>query len=145
MRIRYNRKENILTLELAEASIDHAEESGPIIAHFGEDYWLVLLEVLEASDFLAKLTKAAVRAEGEQAVEMQQRREDCGDEPTRLDVMARDAGLSFRGRTKILPHQGNNGLRSCHCHCPLFLGVGFKRHGGRCEGIRVARGDVVLI
>jgi hypothetical protein len=70
MRVRYNRKEDILTVELAEASIDHAEESGPLIAHFGEDDRLVLLEILEASDFLAKLTKAAVRAEGERAVEV---------------------------------------------------------------------------
>jgi uncharacterized protein YuzE len=65
MRVRYNRKEDILTLELSEAVIDHADESGPIIAHLGEDDRLVLLEVLEASDFLAMLTKAAVRAEGE--------------------------------------------------------------------------------
>jgi Protein of unknown function (DUF2283) len=70
MKVRYNRKEDILTLELSEASIDHAEESGPIIAHFGENDRLVLLEVLQASDFLTKLTKAAVRAEGESAVEV---------------------------------------------------------------------------
>jgi hypothetical protein len=70
MKVRYNRNEDILTLELAEAAIDHAEESGPIIAHFGVDDRLILLEVLEASDFLAKLTKAAVRAEGERAVEV---------------------------------------------------------------------------
>ncbi|HXH09571.1 MAG TPA: DUF2283 domain-containing protein [Alphaproteobacteria bacterium] len=70
MKVRYNRKEDILTLEISEAVIDYAEESGPIIAHFSEDDRLVLLEVLEASDFLARLTKAAVRADGEQAVEV---------------------------------------------------------------------------
>ena len=33
MKVRYNRKEDILTLEVSKASVDHAEESGPIIAH----------------------------------------------------------------------------------------------------------------
>lgn len=70
MRVRYNRKEDILILELSEASIDHAEESGPIIAHFSEDGRLVLLEILEASDFLSKLTKATIKADGEKAVEV---------------------------------------------------------------------------
>jgi hypothetical protein len=70
VRVRCDRKEDILILELSEAAIDHAEESSPIIAHFGEDHRLVLLEVLEASDFLAKLTKPAMRAEGESVVEV---------------------------------------------------------------------------
>lgn len=70
MRVRYNRKEDVLTLELSEAPIDHAEEAGPIIAHFSTDDRLVLLEILEASDFLSKLTKATMRAEGERAVEV---------------------------------------------------------------------------
>lgn len=70
MKVRYNRKDDILTLELSEATIDHAEETGPIIAHFGADDRLVLLEILEASDFLSKLTKAAVRADGEMVVEV---------------------------------------------------------------------------
>src|SRR5215813_5414835 len=43
MRLRYNRKQDILTLELSEAPIDHAEEVGPIITHFSTDDRLVLL------------------------------------------------------------------------------------------------------
>jgi hypothetical protein len=70
MRLRYNRKEDILTLELSEAPIDHAEEVGPIITHFSPDDRLVLLEILEASDFLAKLTKATMKAEDEKPVEV---------------------------------------------------------------------------
>ena len=70
MKVRYNRKSDILTLELSEASIDHAEETGPIIIHSSADDRLVLLEILEASDFLANLTKAAVRAEDEMAAEV---------------------------------------------------------------------------
>jgi uncharacterized protein YuzE len=68
MRVRYNRKEDILVLEVSKASIDHAEEAGPIIAHFSQDDRLVLLEILEASDFLSKLTKATTKANGEKTV-----------------------------------------------------------------------------
>lgn len=68
MRVRYNRKEDILVLEVSKASIDHAEEAGPIIAHFSQDDRLVLLEILEASDFLSKLTKATIKTNGEKSV-----------------------------------------------------------------------------
>jgi hypothetical protein len=70
MRVKYNRREDILTLELLEAPIDHAEEAGPIIAHFSMDDKLVVLEILEASDFLSRLTKATIRADGERDVEV---------------------------------------------------------------------------
>ena len=70
MRVRYNRKEDILILELSKASIDHSEEAGPIIAHFSTDDKLVLLEILEASDFLAEFTKATMKAEGRGSVEL---------------------------------------------------------------------------
>jgi hypothetical protein len=70
MRLRYNRKEDILILELSEAAIDHAEEVGPIITHFSPDDRLVLLEILEASDFLSKLMKATMKAEDEKPVEV---------------------------------------------------------------------------
>ena len=70
MKVRYNRKEDILVLEVSKGSIDHAEESGPIIAHFSTDDKLVLLEILEASDFLTHLTKATMKAEGRGSVEL---------------------------------------------------------------------------
>lgn len=70
MRVKYNRKEDILTLELSEAPIDHAEEGGPIIAHFSADDRLVVLEILEASDFVSKLTKGVMRGEDGMAVDM---------------------------------------------------------------------------
>ena len=70
MKVRYNRKEDILVLEVSKGSIDHAQESGPIIAHFSADDKLVLLEILEASDFLADLTKATVKVEGRDSVEL---------------------------------------------------------------------------
>jgi len=61
MKIKYNRQEDILTLEMLKAPIDHAEEAGPIIVHFSVDNELVLLEILEARDFLAQLMKATDR------------------------------------------------------------------------------------
>jgi hypothetical protein len=70
MKVRYNRKEDILTLEVSKASIDRAEESGPIIAHFSTDDKLVLLEIIESSDFLADLTKATMKVEGRGSVEL---------------------------------------------------------------------------
>jgi hypothetical protein len=60
MRLIYNRKEDILTLELSEGPIDHAEEVGLIMTHFSPYDRLVLPEILEASDFLSKLTKATM-------------------------------------------------------------------------------------
>ena len=70
MKVRYNRKEDILTLEVSKASIDDAEESWPIIAHFSTHDKLVWLEILEASDFLTHLTKATMKAEGRSSVEL---------------------------------------------------------------------------
>ena len=34
MKVRYNRKEDILVLEVSKAAIDHAEEAGPITRIF---------------------------------------------------------------------------------------------------------------
>jgi hypothetical protein len=70
MKVRYNRNEDVLALEVSKGSVDHAEESGPISAHFSADDRLVLLEILEASDFLADLTKATMKAEGRSSVEL---------------------------------------------------------------------------
>jgi hypothetical protein len=70
MRVQYNRKEDILTLELSQAPIDHAEEAGPLIAHFSSDDRLVLLEILEASEFLSQLTKATMRTDSESGVDV---------------------------------------------------------------------------
>lgn len=70
MHVTYNRKEDILVLELSEDAVDHAEESGPLIAHFSAEGKLVLLEILEASEFLAQLSKTTMRAESEKMVEV---------------------------------------------------------------------------
>ena len=70
MQVSYNRKEDILVLELSQEVVDHAEEAGPLIAHFSAEGKLVLLEILEASEFLAQLSKTTMRVESETAVEV---------------------------------------------------------------------------
>lgn len=63
MKINYDREEDILTIETAPGKIDHAEEMGQIIVHFTEDDKPILLEILDASDFLSLVTKSSLRAQ----------------------------------------------------------------------------------
>lgn len=63
MKINYDRTEDILIIETAEGDIDHAEEMGPFIVHFTKEGKPVVLEILEASEFLARATKSSIKAE----------------------------------------------------------------------------------
>ncbi len=64
MKVNYDRAEDILMIETnTEGVIDFAEQSGPFIAHFSADGKLVLLEVLEASEFLTDLLKVTLRSQ----------------------------------------------------------------------------------
>jgi hypothetical protein len=64
MKASYDREEDILTVELDDsAPIDHAEQVGTVILHLSTDDRPVLLEVLHASEFVANLVKASMRAE----------------------------------------------------------------------------------
>jgi len=66
MRLSYDREEDILTIEMSQGSIiDHAEHTGPFIAHLSQDGQIVLLEILDASEFLAALVKTTVRSQGQ--------------------------------------------------------------------------------
>ncbi|MCR6669756.1 MAG: DUF2283 domain-containing protein [archaeon YNP-WB-040] len=65
MRIRYSRDEDILIIEFSDENIDYAEEMGPIIVHFTEDGKPVMLEILDASEFIAEISKIAMRAKDE--------------------------------------------------------------------------------
>ncbi len=62
MKINYDREDDILMIETAPGRIDHAEEMGQIIVHFTKDDKPVLLEILDASDFLSLVTKTSLRA-----------------------------------------------------------------------------------
>ena len=66
MQVRYDRAEDILSIETTDQGvIDHAEHIGSLIAHLSPEGQLVLLEILDASDFLAALIKATVRNQGQ--------------------------------------------------------------------------------
>ena len=64
MRIRYDREEDVLSIEvIPQGTIDHAEQTDSLIAHFTADGRLVLLEILDASHFLASILQVALRGE----------------------------------------------------------------------------------
>jgi len=66
MKVVYDREEDILTIEiLPEAPIEHAEHSGPFIAHFDPQDRLVLLEILDASAFIGTIVQASLKGEAE--------------------------------------------------------------------------------
>ena len=70
MKATYNREDDVLTLELSDAPIDHAEENDGMIAHFSPNDELVVLEVLDASDFLSRLTKLTATAPTREPVQL---------------------------------------------------------------------------
>ena len=66
MNVEYDREEDILTIEISRAGkIDHAEQAGSFIAHFNPEGKLVLLEILDASEFLTSLIKVSLRGGGQ--------------------------------------------------------------------------------
>ncbi len=56
--------------EISDEPIDYAEEVGNIIVHFTKEGRPVLLEVLDASEFLAETTKITMRSFDETPVEV---------------------------------------------------------------------------
>jgi len=68
MKVRYDREVDILTMELSDKKIDHAEEAGPMIIHLNDQGEPVLLEILDASEFLAQLIKASIKGNMEVAI-----------------------------------------------------------------------------
>jgi len=67
MKIRYDRDEDILMVETSrEGLLDHAEHTGPFIAHFDTEGQLLVLEILDASEFLSSLIKASLRGESQE-------------------------------------------------------------------------------
>ncbi|MBM3335312.1 DUF2283 domain-containing protein [Candidatus Sumerlaeota bacterium] len=68
MRVQYNRKDDVLLIHLSEGTIDHAEETDGLIVHFSPKDRPLLLEVLDASDFLARLTKITATARSGQTM-----------------------------------------------------------------------------
>lgn len=63
MKVSYNREEDILTIETAKGNVDHAEEMGSFIVHFTKDDKPVIIEILDASDFLSLVTKSSIKGQ----------------------------------------------------------------------------------
>jgi hypothetical protein len=60
MELRYDKDEDILIIDQGTPgdTIEYAEEVGPVIAHFTPDGRAILLEILDASEFLAAANRA---------------------------------------------------------------------------------------
>ena len=52
MNFKYSKEDDILMVELNSKKIDYAEQSGNLIVHFSPKREAVLLEILDASQFL---------------------------------------------------------------------------------------------
>ncbi len=64
MKVRYSREEDILLIEASgDGTVDHAEHTGPFIAHFDSKGELLVMEIMDASEFLSSLIKATIRGE----------------------------------------------------------------------------------
>ena len=59
-KIRYSKDVDALLIELSDKQIDYAEEEGQIIVHFSKDGEPVLLEILDAKDFILNLLSSVV-------------------------------------------------------------------------------------
>lgn len=53
-KIRYSKDVDALIIELSDKPIDYAQEEGQLIVHFTKDAEPVLIEVLDAKEFLMK-------------------------------------------------------------------------------------------
>ena len=71
MKVSYDRDADVLMIELSDDDIDHAEEVGPLIIHFSKDNKPVLIEILDASEFLAEITKISIKARNRELVDVQ--------------------------------------------------------------------------
>ena len=67
MKVRYDRDEDILVIEvMPQGFIDHAVQVDGVIVHLTEVSRLVLLEILDASEFLSSLVRVTMRPTAEE-------------------------------------------------------------------------------
>lgn len=66
MKIKYSRDVDILMLELdTDAPITHAEHIGQAIIHLSPDHQPVLIEIMDAREFVADLFDAVMQPDAE--------------------------------------------------------------------------------
>lgn len=70
MKVSYDREQDILMVEVSGEPIDYAEEICPIVVHFTKDDKPVLLEILDASEFLTEATKVTMTSRDETLTEV---------------------------------------------------------------------------
>lgn len=59
--MRYDREDDVLMIWFAQdRKVDHAEKTGQAILHLSEDGQPILLEILDARDFVAELVRTAM-------------------------------------------------------------------------------------
>lgn len=61
MKVKYYKKDDILSVRLSNKPIDYAEESNWVIVNFTKDNKPVSIEILDASRFLVEQAKALPR------------------------------------------------------------------------------------
>ncbi|MBN2374710.1 DUF2283 domain-containing protein [bacterium] len=62
-KIRYSKDVDVLIIELSDKPIDHAEEEGRFIIHFSKGGEPVLLEILDAKEFVIDSLTSVVKEE----------------------------------------------------------------------------------
>lgn len=60
-KIKYSKDTDALLIELSDKPIDYAEEEGQVIIHFTKDGEPVLLEILDAKDFVLDSLSSVVK------------------------------------------------------------------------------------
>lgn len=62
MKVKYDTRDDVLMYEVSNDPIDYAEEMDSVIVHITKAGKPVLLEILDASKFLAKTIRATKKA-----------------------------------------------------------------------------------
>ncbi len=60
-KIKYSKDTDTLLIELSDKSIDHAEEQGQVIIHFSKNNVPVLIEIMDASQFITDAFSSVVK------------------------------------------------------------------------------------
>ncbi|MBN1966112.1 MAG: DUF2283 domain-containing protein [Anaerolineae bacterium] len=69
LKMRYDREDDVLMIWFAQDKpVDHAEQSGQSILHLGPNGEPILLEILNAQDFVPELVRTVMGAHPPEAV-----------------------------------------------------------------------------
>jgi len=60
-KIKYSKDTDVLLIELSDKTIDHAEEQGQVIVHFSKNNTPVLIEIMDASQFITDAFSSVVK------------------------------------------------------------------------------------